>query len=91
MRLRQLARGGVLVLLGDRAAVPALPPGGHPVEVHRFADLDPGSTLRDALGARDDEAWVLRPDAHVAAVLTRPEDVAAALARLLCSSALAPA
>ena len=36
----------------------------------------PGPTLREALGARPDETWVLRPDAHVAAVVTSPADVA---------------
>ena len=44
-------------------------------------DLDPGPTLREALGARPDETWVLRPDAHVAAVATSPADVAAAVSR----------
>ena len=45
-------------------------------------DLDPGPTLREALGARPDETWVLRPDAHVAAVATCPADVAAAVSRI---------
>jgi hypothetical protein len=51
--------------------------------VHRIGDLDAGPVLREALGARPDEIWVLRPDAHVAAVLTRAADVAPAVARLL--------
>jgi hypothetical protein len=85
-RLRRLAREGVTVLLGDEAPIPSLPealPGDLPVAVHRIGDLDDGPTLREALGARPDEVWVLRPDAHVAAVLTRAEDVAPAVARLL--------
>jgi pentachlorophenol monooxygenase/3-(3-hydroxy-phenyl)propionate hydroxylase len=81
-RLRRLAREGVTVLLGDDADVPSLG-GDVPVVVHRMADLDDGPTLREALGARPDEVWVLRPDAHVAAVLTRAADVAPAVARLL--------
>jgi hypothetical protein len=39
--------------------------------------------LRDALDACPDEIWVLRPDAHVAAVLPRAADVAPAVTRLL--------
>jgi pentachlorophenol monooxygenase/3-(3-hydroxy-phenyl)propionate hydroxylase len=89
VRLRQLAREGVTVLLGDDTRVPDLPDAGDlPVSVHRAADLDPSGLLREALGARPDEVWVLRPDAHVAAVLTRPDghstvDIAPAVARLL--------
>jgi 2-polyprenyl-6-methoxyphenol hydroxylase-like FAD-dependent oxidoreductase len=86
VRLRQLAREGVTVLLGDDAAAPALPAallGGQPAAVHRLRELDPGGLLAQALGARPEEIWLLRPDAHVAAVLTRVEDVVPALARLL--------
>src|SRR3712207_2211534 len=69
-----------------RSALPPLPeplPADLPVAVHRISDLDAGPTLRDALGARPDEIWVLRPDGHVAAVVTRSADVAPAVARLL--------
>jgi 3-(3-hydroxy-phenyl)propionate hydroxylase len=93
VRLRQLARDGVLVLVGDDAHLPPLPeqrPDGPPVAVHRISDLDAGSTLREALGARPDEIWVLRPDAHVAAVLTHAADVEAAVARLLARPIPAP-
>jgi 3-(3-hydroxy-phenyl)propionate hydroxylase len=86
VRLRQLAREGIAVLLGDDAPLPSLPDaatGDLPVAVHRLRDLDAGPMLRAALGARPDELWVLRPDAHVAAVLTRTADVAPAVARLL--------
>ncbi|RBY83805.1 pentachlorophenol monooxygenase [Geodermatophilus sp. TF02-6] len=100
VRLRQLAREGVTVLVGDDAVLPApvgLPAGSRrepasgwgqggpllPVSVHRIRDLDPTPVLRGALGARPDEVWVLRPDAHVAAVLTDPTAVTAAVARLL--------
>jgi hypothetical protein len=83
VRLRQLARDGVTVLVGDDAAAPDAPPTDLPVSVHRIADLDPSPVLREALGARPDEIWVLRPDAHVAAVVTDPAEVAAAVARLL--------
>ncbi|PRY51260.1 pentachlorophenol monooxygenase/3-(3-hydroxy-phenyl)propionate hydroxylase [Geodermatophilus tzadiensis] len=84
VRLRQLAREGVTVLVGDDAPVPELPASdGLPVSVHRMTDLDGTGLLHEALGARPGEAWVLRPDAHVAAVLTRAADVAPAVARLL--------
>jgi 3-(3-hydroxy-phenyl)propionate hydroxylase len=53
------------------------------VTVQRMGHLDPSGLLPEALGARPDEVWVLRPDAHVAAVLTRAADVAPAVARLL--------
>jgi 3-(3-hydroxy-phenyl)propionate hydroxylase len=91
VRLRQLARAGVTVLLGDDAAPPHLPGlDDLPVAVHRIRDLDPGPTLREALGARSDEVWVLRPDGHVAAVLTRTADVAPAVARLLARPVATP-
>jgi hypothetical protein len=81
-RLRQLARSGFTVLLGDDAASPSGPwPRDVPIAVHRMRDLDPGPTLREALCARPDEAWLLRPDAHVAAVVTTPADLMRALAR----------
>ncbi len=84
IRLRQLAREGVTVLVGDDAVLPALPDLGElPVNVHRMGDLDPSGLLHEALGARSDEVWVLRPDAHIAAVLTDPAEVAPAVARLL--------
>jgi pentachlorophenol monooxygenase/3-(3-hydroxy-phenyl)propionate hydroxylase len=90
VRLRQLAREGDTVLLGDDAAVPDRLPADLPVGVHRIADLDLTPVLREALGARPDEIWVLRPDAHVAAVLTRAADVAPAVARLLAQGPPCP-
>src|SRR3954468_9753194 len=94
VRLRQLAREGITVLAGDDAALPRLPEtlaGDLPVSVHRIGDLDPTPVLREALGARPDEIWVLRPDAHVAAVLPRAADVAPAVARLLARPVPVPA
>jgi 3-(3-hydroxy-phenyl)propionate hydroxylase len=71
MRLRALARHGFLVLLADGADRPAAEAAsravGAPVRVAAMAALGPA--VADALGARPGEAWVLRPDAHVAAVV----------------------
>jgi 2-polyprenyl-6-methoxyphenol hydroxylase-like FAD-dependent oxidoreductase len=81
-RVRQLARSGFTVLLGDDFPAPT-PVPGPAIAVHRMRDLDPGPTLREVLGARPDEAWLLRPDAHVAAVVTSPADLSRAVARAL--------
>jgi pentachlorophenol monooxygenase/3-(3-hydroxy-phenyl)propionate hydroxylase len=83
-RLRRLARDGITVLLGDDVAAGrvALPPGV-PVAVHRIRDLDGGGLLAATLGARADEAWVLRPDGHVAAVVPDPTGVGPAISRTL--------
>jgi 2-polyprenyl-6-methoxyphenol hydroxylase-like FAD-dependent oxidoreductase len=80
-RLREIARAGIVVLVGDGATVPL---GlGDLVAVHRMSDLDPGSGLSDALGAEPGEIWLLRPDAHVAAVVRSAREVGPALARML--------
>jgi pentachlorophenol monooxygenase/3-(3-hydroxy-phenyl)propionate hydroxylase len=44
--------------------------------------------LAATLGARPDEAWVLRPDGHVAAVATNPSEVGAAIDRALARRAV---
>jgi pentachlorophenol monooxygenase/3-(3-hydroxy-phenyl)propionate hydroxylase len=91
VRLRQLARQGVTVLLGDGVPAPDLAGlDDVPVAVHRMRELDPSPVLREALGARPEEVWVLRPDAHVAAVLTDPAQVPAAVARLLARPVPSP-
>ena len=92
-RLRQLAREGITVLVGDCIEVPvALPavPNELPITVHRMRELADGPALAAALGARPDEVWVLRPDAHGAAVLTNLADVAPAVHRLIGSPLPAP-
>lgn len=75
VRLRELARRGVVVICGEEvdadalrtAAAEALP--ATPVGVHSLPDIDPDAALRTALEARADEVWILRPDAHIAAVV----------------------
>ena len=86
-RLRQLVRQGLTVLVGDDVDVAPLQRGldDGPVEVdvRRMSELSP--SLVDMLGARPDEAWLLRPDGHVAAVVPgdRVTHTVHALRRLL--------
>lgn len=85
VRLRSLLRRGVTLLVGDDVDPAALQPevllAGAPVSVHRAAELS--DDLPEVLGLRPDEVWVIRPDAHVAAVATEPCAVRTALSRLL--------
>lgn len=73
-RLRQVARDGLLLLAGSavdlarlreqaQSAIPAAP-----LRVLRIADIDAEGALQQALQARPDEVWVVRPDAHITAV-----------------------
>lgn len=77
-RLRLLLRAGFTVLIGravDLAAFATLP---DPVRVLLADDLAPG--LAERLGLQDDEAWLVRPDAHLAACLVQPSGAEAAAA-----------
>ncbi len=58
--------------------------------MHRMRELVDSPALATALSARPNEVWVLRPDAHIAAVLTNLADVAPAVHRLIGSSLPAP-
>ncbi|MDI2130854.1 FAD-dependent monooxygenase [Yinghuangia seranimata] len=80
-RVRQLLRAGFTVLLADdaphgygdtwadalrdaaRAATDA------PVATLRIGDIDVDGALAAALAPRPGDAWIVRPDAHIAAVL----------------------
>jgi 3-(3-hydroxy-phenyl)propionate hydroxylase len=86
-RARELARDGFLLLTAGavdavavRDAAGAVP---GPVRVLALAELDPDGILTEALDAHPGEVWVVRPDAHIAAVLTDPtiEEITAALHR----------
>jgi 3-(3-hydroxy-phenyl)propionate hydroxylase len=78
-RLRTLARSGFLVLAS----------GGSHLNIDRFAapvrilPMTFPTELTTALAANPGETWIVRPDAHVAAVLPAPadDDVTAALRR----------
>ncbi|MGB8384949.1 MAG: FAD-dependent monooxygenase [Dermatophilaceae bacterium] len=86
-RVRSLARRGVLVLAGAGLDAQELAASlAHlrcPVRVLSLAEADPGAEVAGALGAKPDEAWVLRPDAHIAAVVTDPTQLAAAVRRAI--------
>lgn len=92
-RLREVARSGVSVLVCDaaealaaREALGGVVPAGMPWSVHVIADLDPDGLVATALGSRPGEIWLLRPDAHIAAVLDDVRDLPAAVSRLLAQS-----
>ncbi|MGW0664000.1 FAD-dependent monooxygenase [Streptodolium elevatio] len=93
-RLRQLVRGTGLTLLcggppDDAAADELRRAAGDvtpaPLTVANIGALDPTGTLAEALATGDDEAWLIRPDAHIAAVVpvAEPPALAAALRRVL--------
>ena len=85
LRIRALARQGVLVLVGgdlDPAAVAEALAGLRcPTTVLPLAEVDPDGTVAQALGAQPGEAWIFRPDAHIAAVATSASEAAAAAYR----------
>ena len=94
-RLRLLARAGHTLLAADDADTVALRAGADaldiPVAVHAMRDL--ASDLPELLGAQNGEVWVLRPDAHIAAVLLSPDvdTIRSAIDRTLAAAAGAPA
>jgi pentachlorophenol monooxygenase/3-(3-hydroxy-phenyl)propionate hydroxylase len=49
-----------------------------------LADLDPDGSIHTMLSARPGEAWLIRPDGHIAAVLTDPTPAAVAAAVRRC-------
>ncbi|SFO87120.1 pentachlorophenol monooxygenase/3-(3-hydroxy-phenyl)propionate hydroxylase [Amycolatopsis arida] len=89
-RLRELARDGLLLLAGPRADAgaalrAAAAATAAPVRLLALPEVDRVGVLTRALAARPGEVWLVRPDAHVAAVLDDPDTarVAAAVHRAL--------
>jgi len=89
-RLRELVRDGLLVLTTegvDASVVDAWVGEATdvPRRVLRLADLDPDGSLHAILDARPREAWLIRPDGHIAAVLgdAAPLAVRSAVDRIL--------
>jgi 3-(3-hydroxy-phenyl)propionate hydroxylase len=90
-RLRELVRAGVLVLTTEGVdaasiAVVLKEVTGAPQRVVSLADIDLDAAV---LGARPGEAWLIRPDGHVAAVLSDVSSPAidTAVRRMLANTA----
>jgi 3-(3-hydroxy-phenyl)propionate hydroxylase len=68
--LRSSARHGLLLLLTDGGDITERDVAGcGPVRVEPLDELDVDGELAAALSARPGELWIVRPDAHIAAVL----------------------
>ena len=73
-RLRQIARDGFLVLVSDDVDVVAVATTleaatAAPTRVLALAAVDTSGALRAALQPDPGQAWVIRPDAHLAAIV----------------------
>ncbi|MFT4081536.1 MAG: FAD-dependent monooxygenase [Nocardioides sp.] len=89
-RLRELVRGGLSILAAgadvlatiERAAKEAT---DAPVRAIVVDELDVEADVREVLGMRAGEAWIIRPDAYVAAVVSGSDQgaITAALRRVL--------
>ncbi|GAA2436499.1 FAD-dependent oxidoreductase [Actinomadura vinacea] len=89
-RLRQIVREGLTLLVaGDRdtgsPGDAARRAARAPLTVLGIDDVDPSGELAEALAARPGESWLIRPDAHIAAILpdADPARVTAAVRRAL--------
>ncbi|HEU0042869.1 MAG TPA: FAD-dependent monooxygenase, partial [Jiangellaceae bacterium] len=89
-RVRQMCRNGLLALAGSatniaecRTALATALPAGTPARVVLLNDVDTDGVLRSALRAADDEIWLVRPDAYIAAIVHTPEYLAVAARRAL--------
>ncbi|GAA2796280.1 FAD-dependent monooxygenase [Saccharopolyspora taberi] len=84
-RFRALARDGFLLLLCgnlDEAAIreAAAAASGAPVRMLHLARIDRTGALAEALEVEEGQLWIIRPDAHVAAVLRNPDRTATLIA-----------
>jgi 3-(3-hydroxy-phenyl)propionate hydroxylase len=89
-RLREAVRDGILVLTaGDSTLVAAGAVTPAPLRTLAIPDIDPSGLLAESLDAQPGEAFVLRPDGHLAAVVAQENASAlsAAVRRALGSSA----
>lgn len=86
-RPREFARDGFLLLAGpgvDAASLrDAASRASVPIRVLSLASIDVDGAVAESLAAQPAEVWVIRPDAHIAAVLDgpSPEEVSAAVRR----------
>jgi 2-polyprenyl-6-methoxyphenol hydroxylase-like FAD-dependent oxidoreductase len=88
VRLRELVRDGLLALVTEgvdvaETAIALKESTDAPTCALRLADIDPDRVVAEALAAQPGETWLIRPDGHVAAVLTSATsaDLAAAARR----------
>lgn len=76
VRFRQLLREGITLLLGDDIKFDDIKTTFQqtqiPVNIYKLRDIELGSPVLDVLGARPDEVWIIRPDAHIAAITKLP-------------------
>jgi 2-polyprenyl-6-methoxyphenol hydroxylase-like FAD-dependent oxidoreductase len=84
-RLREVVRDGLLALTTDGVDVGAVAVAmkeatAAPSRVLRLADLDTDGALAAAMAPRPREAWIVRPDGHLAAVVPDPSQPAVAAA-----------
>ncbi|WP_026123394.1 FAD-dependent monooxygenase [Nocardiopsis chromatogenes] len=84
-RLRPLAREGLTFLVGGAADPGAVLAAARaaataPVAAYRITDIDAEGALDRALEPHPGEAWLLRPDAHIAAVVDAADPAAIAAA-----------
>jgi 3-(3-hydroxy-phenyl)propionate hydroxylase len=91
-RFRELARDGFLLLAADgvdgEAVRAAAARAAGPTRVLALPEIDQDGALTTALDARPGEVWIIRPDAHIAAVLAAPDssDITAALDRAVANT-----
>jgi 3-(3-hydroxy-phenyl)propionate hydroxylase len=93
-RLRDIARDGILVLVADDV-VPsdmqafATRLTAAPLRTVAIGTLTPNGSLAAILSAQPDDAWVIRPDCHIAAVVPSTDRamLAGAIRRVLASPA----
>lgn len=90
LRLREIARQGLLLLTGDRVDVDATTRVATAtttadIRVYAIADIDSTGALARVLRPRPDDVWVIRPDAYIAAVVASdgPAELPAALRRAI--------
>lgn len=86
-RLRDIARHGILLLLGDGVDVDeirsaALAVVHTPIRLVRLSEIDGTGVLTAALDAKPGEVWVIRPDAYIAAVTHTVDGLVSALHRI---------
>jgi 3-(3-hydroxy-phenyl)propionate hydroxylase len=93
-RLRDIARNGLLVLVADDVAredVQAFAARltAVPLRTVPLGTLTPDGSLAAILGAEPGEAWVVRPDCHIAAVIPAVDRaaLASAISRVLALAA----